>query len=104
MTDPSPGDVAAAHGEFLDNAAAGELRHVPSPELDAAVRVGAERRLGGATAWDRRTGGPVDVAPAVAAELAVWGLLNVPPPRPLVLVGKRPTGEATKAGNQGWKR
>jgi hypothetical protein len=91
VTEPSPTDVVAAHGEFLDRAAAGALRHVSSPELDAAVRAGTERRLSGATAWDRRGGGPVDVSPAVAAELAVWGLLTVPPPpRPMLLVAGRP--------------
>jgi len=78
VTEPSYGNVAAAHGEFLDRLAAGELRHVSSVELDAAVRAGTERRLGGGTAWDRRGGGPVDTAPAVAAELAVWGLLTLP--------------------------
>jgi len=82
VTEPSYGDVAAAHGEFLDRAAAGELRHVSSVELDAAVRVGTERRLGGGTAWDRRTGGTVDVSPAVAAELALWGWMTRPPPLP----------------------
>jgi hypothetical protein len=93
VVEPSPNDVAAAYGEFLDRVASGALRHVPSPELDAAIRAGTERRLSGATAWDRRTAGPVDVAPAVAAELAVWGLLTVPPPPRVMLViagAKRP--------------
>jgi hypothetical protein len=32
--------------------------------------------LGGATAWERR-GAAVDVSPALAAEIAVWALLDV---------------------------
>ena len=58
---------------FLDTLAAGRLRHVSDPRLDAAVRHGTARRLGGAAAWERR-GSAVDVAPAVAAEIAVWAL------------------------------
>jgi hypothetical protein len=66
-------DVAVAHGEFLDAVAAGRLRHTGQPELTAAIRHGAQRRLGGATAWERR-GAMVDVSPALAAEIAVWAL------------------------------
>jgi hypothetical protein len=66
-------DVAVAHGEFLDTLAAGRLRHVSDQRLDAAVRHGTARSLGGAAAWERR-GSAVDVAPAVAAEIAVWAL------------------------------
>jgi hypothetical protein len=36
-----------------------------------------QRRLGGASAPERR-GAPVDVAPAVAAELAAWALETAP--------------------------
>jgi hypothetical protein len=68
------GRIAVAHGTFLDELAAGRLRHAGQPELDAAVRHGAQRPLGGATAWQRR-GMPVDVSPLVAATLAVWALL-----------------------------
>ena len=88
VTQPTTSDVAVAHGAFLDLVAAGGLRHVGHPALDAAVRAGAQRRLGGASAWDRRAGGPVDVSPVVAAELAVWGLLNAPP-LPVFLVAWR---------------
>jgi hypothetical protein len=38
-----------------------------------------QRRLGGAAGPERR-GAPVDVAPAVASELALWALENVPRP------------------------
>jgi hypothetical protein len=54
-------DLAVAHGGFVDALAAG--RH------------GQQRRLGGATAWERR-GAAVDVSPALAAEIAVWALLD----------------------------
>jgi hypothetical protein len=87
VTEPSYEDVQVAHGDFVDKNNAGELRHVPSPLLDAAVRAMTERRLAGGVAWDRRGGGPVDVSPGVAAELALWGLLNVPPPpKPLLVI------------------
>ena len=85
VTQPSTSDVVIAHGQFLDLVAAGDLRHVGHPALDAAVRVGAQRRLGGATAWDRRAGGAVDVSPVVACELALWGLLNAPPEVPFLV-------------------
>jgi hypothetical protein len=77
VTQPSTSDVAVAHGAFLDELAAGRLRHAGQPELDAAVRHGAQRPLGGATAWQRR-GMPVDVSPLSAATLAVWGLIYGP--------------------------
>jgi len=92
VVEPSYEAVAVAHGDFVDTNNAGELRHVRHPFLDAAVRAMTERRLAGGVAWDRRGGGPVDVSPGVAAELALWGLLNVPPPpRPmLVIAGAKP--------------
>jgi hypothetical protein len=75
------GDVAEAHGMFLDALAGGRIRHQGQPELTTAMRHLAQRRLGGATAPERR-GALVDVSPAVAAELAVWGLHNAPAPTP----------------------
>jgi hypothetical protein len=79
VTKPTSSDLVVAHGGFLDALAAGRIRHQGQPELTAAVRHLEQRRLGGATAPERR-GALVDVAPAVAAELAVWGLLNAPAP------------------------
>jgi hypothetical protein len=72
VTPPSTSDLAVAHGTFLDELAAGRLRHAGQAELDAAVGHGTQRSLGGATAWQRR-GIPVDVSPRAAATLAVWG-------------------------------
>ncbi len=77
VTQPLTSDIAVVHGSFLDELAAGRLRHAGQPELDAAVRHGAQRPLGGALAWQRR-GMPVDVSPLSAATLAVWGLLYGP--------------------------
>lgn len=67
-----PEDVAVAHGEFMDAAAAGELRHFGQPELTAAVRGAAQRPLAGARALERRV--PSDQSPLAAAEFAVWAL------------------------------
>ena len=60
---------------------AGRLRHTGQTELTAAIRHGEQRRLGGATAWERR-GTAVDVSPALAAEIAVWMLQHAPAPIP----------------------
>ena len=79
VTRPTSADVVVAHGGFLDALAAGRVRHAGQPELTAAARHLQQRRLGGASAPDRR-GAPVDVAPAVAAELSAWALETVPRP------------------------
>jgi hypothetical protein len=80
VTKPTSSDLVVAHGGFLDTLAAGRMRHQGQPQLTAAMRHLEQRRLGGATAPERR-GAPVDVAPAVAAELAAWGLENAPAPQ-----------------------
>jgi hypothetical protein len=81
---PSTSDVAVAHGTFLDELAAGRLRHAGQAELTAAIRHGQQRRLGGATAWERR-GHDVDASPAVAAQVAVWAWMHRPP-KPMIVV------------------
>jgi hypothetical protein len=75
VTRPTSGDVAEAHGLFLDTLAAGRIRHQGQAELTAAMRHLEQRRLGGASAPERR-GALADVSPAVAAELALWGVLT----------------------------
>jgi hypothetical protein len=77
LTRPSSVDLVVAHGSFLDLLAAGRIRHQGQPQLTAAARALEQRRLGGATAPERR-GALVDVSPAVAAELALWALLALP--------------------------
>jgi hypothetical protein len=84
VTQPSTSDVAVAHGLFLDELNAGRLRHDGHPALTAAVRHGTARPLSGAQAWERR-GHDVDVGPAVAATLAVWGWVNRPP-KPMIVI------------------
>jgi hypothetical protein len=84
VTELSTHDVALAHGEFIDLVAAGRLRHSGQAELTAAIRHGQQRRLGGATAWERR-GHDVDASPAVAAEVAVWAWMHRPP-KPMIVV------------------
>ena len=81
VTRPTSSDVVVAHGLFLDALAAGRVRHAGQAELTAAARHLEQRRLGGATAPERR-GVAVDVGPAVAAELATWGLATAPAPPP----------------------
>ena len=72
VTQPSTSDVAVATGQFLDELAAGRLRHDGNQTLTTAVRHGTSRPLSGTVAWERR-GHAVDVAPLVAATLALWG-------------------------------
>ena len=79
VVEPTAADVKVAHADFLDLAHARRLHPVASVELSSAVQHLSERMLGGQPVFDRR-GAPVDVSPAVAAELAVWALQNAPRP------------------------
>jgi hypothetical protein len=77
VTTLTSSDLAVAHGLFLDTLAAGRIRHRGQSELTSGMRALEQRRLGGASAPERR-GALVDVSPAVAGELATWGLLAAP--------------------------
>lgn len=77
---PDAAAVKVAHADFLDMAHARSLAIVANDVLTTAIQHLTERQLGGQPVFDRR-GALVDVAPAIAAELAVWGLLNGPPAR-----------------------
>lgn len=68
--EPTAEEVAAAHGEFLDLIAAGNLEHLGQKVLTDAVRSAQQRPLSGAKAWDPKVA--VDQGPLVAATLAVW--------------------------------
>jgi hypothetical protein len=81
VTELSAHDMSVAHGEFVDALASGRLRHTGHPLLTQAIRHIQQRRLGGATAWERR-GAPVDVSPAPAVELALWALRHAAAPIP----------------------
>lgn len=86
VVEPAAADVKVAHGEFVDLFRARRIKHAGQAELSTAIQHLSERTLGGQPVFERR-GAPVDVAPAVAAELAVWGLLSAPPARkPFALV------------------
>jgi hypothetical protein len=88
LLEPGAADVKVAHGEFVDLHRARAVKHASQPELDSAVQHLSERLLGGQPVFDRR-GAPVDVSPAVASVLAVWGLQNAPEPlEPFALFGR----------------
>src|ERR1700743_2627643 len=70
--EPSAGEVATAHGDFLDLLGDGGLEHLNQKPLTDAARAGEQRKLAGAAAWDPRVG--VDQGPLVAATLATWRL------------------------------
>lgn len=66
-------DHARALGQFLDAVAAGEVRHLGDPLLEASL-LGAERRTSGdADRWARRSS-RADITPLVAVTLAVGGV------------------------------
>ncbi len=77
---PDAAAVKVAYADFRDLAHSRRLAVVANDVLSTAMQHLTERTLGGQPVFDRR-GAPVDVAPAVAAMLAAWGLLNAPPPR-----------------------
>jgi hypothetical protein len=56
------------------------LRHLGTPELDAAVAGAITRPLGDAWAWSRKSSS-VDISPLVASTMALWGLKNARPTR-----------------------
>jgi hypothetical protein len=91
---PSSGDVAVAYGTFLDELAAGRLRHTGRAELTEAVRAAGTRPMGGAATWQRR-GTEADVSPLVAASLALWGWQHRPPPSPAPWVAWGDSGART---------
>lgn len=63
---------AQACGMVYDSATEGQLRHLGTPELLAALDGAVKRQLGDAWAWSRRSSA-VDISPLVAATLALWG-------------------------------
>jgi hypothetical protein len=88
VTRPTSADLAVAHGSFIDLLRAGRIRHHRQTTLTSALQHLEARRLGGAAGPERRSGAAVDVAPAVGAMLAAWGLEHAPrAPDPIILVG-----------------
>lgn len=63
---------------FQDRVLDGALRHVDSPELDAAVAAAVKRTVGDRWAWGRRKS-TADISALEAATLAVWATGSVDP-------------------------
>jgi hypothetical protein len=66
---------AQACGVFFDDVHQQQVRHLGTPELDAAIKGAAQRPLGDAWAWSRKSSG-VDISPLVACTLARWGVAS----------------------------
>ncbi len=71
-------DHARACARFVDFVSEGELRHLGSSELAAAIRVARTRPLGDAWAWSRKnsTG---NISPLVSVTLALSAAVEHPP-------------------------
>jgi hypothetical protein len=67
-----------------DAAAQGEVRHLATAELIAALDGALKRPLGDAWAWSRKSSS-VDISPLVAATLALWGLRTGKKPVPRII-------------------
>jgi hypothetical protein len=85
LAEPDAAAVKAAHADFLDLAHRRELAVVANDVLSTAMQHLTERQLGGQPVFDRR-GAPVDVAPAISAELALWGLLRRSTAKPMIVI------------------
>jgi hypothetical protein len=71
-------DMSAACGAMFDAVTHDQMRHVPHPELTAAVYGARKRTLGDAWALDRRHAS-VNISPLVAAVLAHWAITRTRP-------------------------
>ena len=72
VTTVSARDHAQACGLLFDAVANGEIRHLGSPDLIAALDGAVKRPLADAWAWSRKSSA-VDISPLVAVTLALWG-------------------------------
>jgi phage terminase large subunit-like protein len=70
---PAFKDMISACGAFFDAFHEGRLVHRDQPELNAAISGAKQRQVGDAWAWARRAP-RANVAPLVAATLAMWGV------------------------------
>ena len=78
FTPVSGSEYAQACGQFVDAVNDGDVRHLGTPELKAAVLGAAKRPLGDAWAWSRKSSA-VDICPLVACTLALRGVGEQPP-------------------------
>jgi hypothetical protein len=67
------GEHAQGCGMIFDAVGQGNLRHLGTPEMVAAIKGAVKRPLGDAWAWSRKTSA-VDICPLVACTLALWGV------------------------------
>lgn len=67
----SGGEYAQACGAFYDRCDAGQVSHLDTDELNAAVKGASTRAAGDAWAWSRKSSS-VDISPLVACTLALW--------------------------------
>ena len=72
VTPVTGAEYAQACGMVFDAITEGTVRHLDTPELNAAVEGAATRSLRDAWAWSRRSTA-VDISPLVAVTLAHWG-------------------------------
>lgn len=70
-------EYAQACGTFYDAVDDDGLRHLDTAELNAAIKGAAQRALGDAWAWSRKSSS-VDITPLVAVTLALWGSTEAP--------------------------
>ena len=73
----SAAEHAQACGAFVDLVQAGLLRHKGSLDLWNAIRGASTRALTDRWAWSRKSSS-VDIAPLVAATLAIWAAMGMP--------------------------
>jgi hypothetical protein len=86
VTEVTASEHAQACGMIYDACEQSTLRHLGTPELDAAVKGARKRSLGDAWAWSRKIS-TVDISPLVAVTLAHWGsITRQPPAKPWVVV------------------
>lgn len=88
LAEPDAAAVKTAHADFLDLAHRRELAVVANDILSTAMQHLTERQLSGQPVFDRR-GALVDVAPAISAELALWGLLRRRTAKPMIVISGR---------------
>lgn len=77
VTSVNAAQHAQACGMVYDASIQGNLRHLGTPELLAALDGAVKRQLGDAWAWSRRSSA-VDISPLVASTLALWGSSQSP--------------------------
>jgi hypothetical protein len=79
----SASEHAQACGLFYDSVDQEGLRHLGTPELEAAIKGAVERPLGDAWAWSRKSSA-VDISPLVASTLALWAAESTQTSEPFV--------------------